>query len=184
MTKEKDIIWVESILKATPNALQHIADNKSVAQNLRDAFPHPCTFDDAATFLDNVRQGKMGIVYGIFLNSGELVGVISLTPGRDINRYSAEVGYFVGEQYWNRGYATEALRLVGNFAQFKHGLKRLYATVFDSNLASMRVLEKAGFKKEGIMKSSAVKDDKILDEHLYGLVLGKSNIKIIGRCKF
>ena len=76
------------------------------------------------------------------------------------------------------------LRLIGNFAQFRHGLKRLYATVFDFNLASMRVLEKAGFKKEGIMKSSAVKDDKILDEHLYGLVLGKSNIKIIGRYKF
>ena len=91
---------------------------------------------------------------------------------------------FVGEQYWNRGYATEALRLVGNFAQFRHGLKRLYATVFDFNLASMRVLEKAGFEKEGIMKSSAIKDDKILDEHLYGLVLGKSNIKIIGRFKF
>jgi RimJ/RimL family protein N-acetyltransferase len=116
----------------------------------------------------------MGIVYGMFLNSGELVGVISLTPGRDVNRYSAEVGYFVGEQYWNRGYTTEVLRLVGNFAQFRHGLKRLYATVFDYNLASMHVLEKAGFKKEGIMRSSTIKDGKILDEHLYGLVLGVS----------
>ena len=170
MIKDTDIIWLESILKATPEALQRIADNKSVAQNLRDAFPHPYTLDDAVIFLDNVRQGKMGIVYGMFLYSGELVGVISLTPGRDVNRYS--------------GYATEALRLVGNFAQFRHGLKRLYATVFDFNLASMRALEKAGYKKEGIMKSSAVKDDKILDEHLYGLVLGNSNIEIIGRCKF
>ena len=177
-----DIIWPESILKATPEALQRIADSKLVARNLRDAFPHPYTLDDAVAFLDNVRQGKMGIVYGMFLNSGELVGVISLTPGRDVNRYSAEVGYFVGEQYWNRGYATEALRLVGNFAQFRHGLKRLYATVFDYNHASMRVLEKAGFKKEGIMKSSAVKDDKVIDEHLYGLVLGKSDIEILGRC--
>ena len=184
MIKDTDIIWLESILKATPEALQRIADNKSVALNLRDAFPHPYTLDDAVIFLDNVRQWKMGIVYGMFLYSGELVGVISLTPGRDVNRYSAEVGFFVGEQYWNRGYATEALRLVGNFAQFRHGLKRLYATVFDFNLASMRALEKAGYKKEGIMKSSAVKDDKILDEHLYGLVLGKSNIEIIGRCKF
>ena len=184
MIKDTDIIWLESILKATPEALQRIADNKSVAQNLRDAFPHTYTLDDAVIFLDNVRQGKMGIVYGMFLYSGELVGVISLTPGRDVNRYSTEVGFFVGEQYWNRGYATEALRLVGNFAQFRHGLKRLYATVFDFNLASMRALEKAGYKKEGIMKSSAVKDDKILDEHLYGLVVGKSNIEIIGRCKF
>lgn len=177
-----DIIWPESILKATPEALQRIADSKLVARNLRDAFPHPYTLDDAVAFLDNVRQGKMGIVYGMFLNSGELVGVISLTPGRDVNRYSAEVGYFVGEQYWNKGYATEALMLVVNFAQHRHGFKRLFATVFDFNLASMRVLEKAGFKKEGIMKSSAVKDDKVIDEHLYGLVLGKSNIEILGRC--
>jgi RimJ/RimL family protein N-acetyltransferase len=149
---------------------------------LRDAFPHPYTLDDAVAFLDNVRQGKMGIVYGMFLNSGELVGVISLTPGRDVNRYSAEVGYFVGEQYWNRGYATEALMLVVNFAQYRHGFKRLFASVFDFNPASMRVLEKTGFKKEGIMKSSAVKDDKVIDEHLYGLVLGKSDIEILGRC--
>ena len=178
----KDIIWPESILKATPEALQRIADSKLVARNLRDAFPHPYTLDDAVAFLDNVRLGKMGIVYGMFLNSGELVGVISLTPGRDVNRYSAEVGYFVGEQYWNRGYATEALMLVVNFAQHRHGFKRLFATVFDFNLASMRVLEKAGFKKEGIMKSSAVKDEKVIDEHLYGLVLGKSDIEILGRC--
>ena len=106
-----------------------------------------------------------------------MVGVISLTPGHDVNRYSAEVGYFVGEQYWNRGYATESLMLVENFAQFRHGL--IYTTVFDYNLASMRVLEKAGFKKEGIMKSSAVKDDKVINEHLYGLVLGKSDVEII-----
>lgn len=177
-----DIIWPESILKATPETLQRIADSKLVARILRDAFPHPYTLDDAVGFLNNVRQGKMGIVYGIFLNSGELVGVISLTPGRDVNRYSAEVGYFVGEQYWNRGYATEALMLVVNFAQYRHGFKRLFATVFDFNLASMRVLEKTGFKKEGIMKSSAVKDDKVIDEHLYGLVLGKSDIEILGRC--
>ena len=177
-----DIIWPESILKATPEALQRIADSKLVAQNLRDVFPHPYTLDDAVDFLNNVRQGKMGIVYGMFLNSGELVGVISLTPGRDVNRYSAEVGYFVGEQYWNRGYATEALMLVVNFAQYRHGFKRLFAAVFDFNLASMRVLEKAGFKKEGIMKSSAVKDDEVIDEHLYGLVLGKSDIEILGRC--
>ena len=182
MKMNKDIIWPESILKATPEALQRIADSKLVARNLRDAFPHPYTLDDAVAFLDNVRLGKMGIVYGMFLNSGELVGVISLTPGRDVNRYSAEVGYFVGEQYWNRGYATEALMLVVNFAQYRHGFKRLFAKVFDFNLASMRVLEKVGFKKEGIMKSSAVKADKVIDEHLYGLVLGKSDIEILGRC--
>ena len=55
MIKETDLIWLESILKATPDALQHIANNKSVAQNLRDAFPHPYTLDDAMTFLAQCR---------------------------------------------------------------------------------------------------------------------------------
>lgn len=95
------------------------------------------------------------------------------TEGIWLNRYSAEVGYFVGEQYWKKGYATEALKLVVNLAQSKHGLKRLHATVFDFNRASMRVLEKAGFAKEGFLKSSAFKDGKFIDEHLYGLVLEK-----------
>lgn len=171
--KETGGIRLESILEAATEALQRIADSKSVARNLRDVFPSPYTLADAVDFLENVRQGKMGIVYGIFRDLEELVGVISLTPGRDVNRYSAEAGYFVGEQYWNKGYATEALKLIPNLAQSKHGLKRLYATVFDFNRASMRVLEKAGFTKEGILKSSAFKDGIFIDEHLYGLVLGE-----------
>ena len=113
----------------------------------------------------------MGHVFGIYRHFEELVGVISMTPGRDVNRGSAEVGYFIGEQYWNKGYATEALKMLPTIARLNFGLIRLYATVFDFNQPSMRVLEKAGFTKEGILKSSAIKNGKVIDEHLYALVL-------------
>ena len=164
-------IQLGSLLATTPEALQRIADSKAVARNLRDMFPHPYTLDDAKMFIENVKQGKMGYVYGIYHNFEELVGVISMIPGRDVNRCSAEVGYFIGEQYWNKGYATEALKMLPTIAHHNFGLIRLYATVFDFNQPSMRVLEKAGFTKEGILKSSAIKNGKVIDEHLYALVL-------------
>lgn len=113
----------------------------------------------------------MGHVFGIYRYFEELVGVISLTPGRDVNRYSAEVGYFVAEQYWNRGYVTEALKMIPTIARLNYGFIRLYATAFDFNQASMCVLEKAGFAKGGVLKSSAVKNGKVIDEHLNALVL-------------
>ena len=164
-------IQLGSLLATTPEALQRIANSEAVARNLRDMFPHPYTLDDAKFFIENVKQGKMGHVYGIYRNFEELVGVISMTPGRDVNRYSAEVGYFIGEQYWNKGYATEALKMLPTIARLNFGFIRLYATVFDFNQPSMRVLEKAGFTKEGILKSSAIKNGKVIDEHLYALVL-------------
>ena len=164
-------IQLGSLQATTPEALQQIADSEAVARNLRDMFPHPYTLEDTKIFIENVKQGKMGYVYGIYRNFEELVGVISMTPGRDVNRCSAEVGYFIGEQYWNKGYATEALKMLPTIARLNFGLIRLYATVFDFNQPSMRVLEKAGFTKEGILKSSAIKNGKVIDEHLYALIL-------------
>ena len=82
-------IQLGSLLATTPEALQRIANSEAVARNLRDMFPHPYTLDDAKMFIENVKQGKMGYVYGIYRNFEELVGVISMTPGRDVNRCSA-----------------------------------------------------------------------------------------------
>ena len=164
-------IQLGSLLATTPEALHRIADSEAVARNLRDMFPHPYTIDDARIYIENVKQRKMGHVFGIYRNFEELVGVISMTPGRDVNRYTAEVGYFIGERYWNKGYVTEALKMLPTIANLNYGFIRLYATVFDFNQASMRVLEKAGFAKEGVLKSSAVKNGKVIDEHLYALVI-------------
>ena len=82
-------IQLGSLLATTPEALQRIADSEAVARNLRDMFPHPYTLEEAKIFIENVKQGKMGYVYGIYRHLEELVGVISMTPGRDVNSCSA-----------------------------------------------------------------------------------------------
>jgi RimJ/RimL family protein N-acetyltransferase len=101
---------------------------------------------------------------------GESVGGIGYSVGTDIERYSAEIGYWIGEAYWGRGIASEALRLVSEYAFRDCGLLRLYALPFADNQQSMRVLEKAGYDREAILRSSSVKFGKPRDQALYALV--------------
>jgi RimJ/RimL family protein N-acetyltransferase len=98
------------------------------------------------------------------------VGAIGVRPGEDVNRLSAEIGYWLGEEYWNRGIVTEAVLAVTNYAFATLGLVRLYADVFEWNAASMRVLEKAGFQKEGVLRKSAMKDHQLVDQVVYAMV--------------
>ena len=92
--------------------------------------------------------------------------------GEDIYHRSAEVGYWVGEEYWGRGLATEATRAFLDYAFEEFYLHRIFATAFEGNRASMRVLEKCGFTLEGRRKMAVDKDGKIFDDFLYAIVRG------------
>ena len=98
-----------------------------------------------------------------------VVGGIGIVQQSDIYQLNAEIGYWLGEPYWNTGIMTEAVRAMVDytFANFK--VLRIYAGVFDYNIASMRVLEKAGFHKEAIHEKAFFKNGKVLDEHLFVL---------------
>jgi [ribosomal protein S5]-alanine N-acetyltransferase len=85
----------------------------------------------------------------------------------DVNSRSAEIGYWLGTDFWRRGIATEAVMLVTDWAFGAHKLLRIFAQPFASNVASRRVLEKAGYALEGVMKQSAVKDGMVLDQCIY-----------------
>lgn len=84
-------------------------------------------------------------------------------------RASAEVGYWLGEQFWGRGIMTEVLRAVTEQAIHRFGIHRVYALPFAENVASARVLEKAGFTREGTLRRSALKDGRILDQAIYAI---------------
>jgi RimJ/RimL family protein N-acetyltransferase len=101
---------------------------------------------------------------------GEAVGGIGLEPQADIERASAEVGFWLGEVCWGRGIMTQAVRAFSEFALNRPGCVRLYASVLEWNPASMRVLEKSGYQREGRMRRSAVKDGRIVDRILYARV--------------
>lgn len=162
------MIRLQNIAKTSPQEIQQLASNHAIAINLRDAFPHPYTIEDAITFLELAENGVLGKVYGIY-DGDTFVGCCSLIPQQDVYRLNAEIGYWIGESYWGKGYATEVVKLLLNVAFEELNLSRVYAAIFEYNVASMRVLEKSGFKKEAIIKSSITKEGKIFDEHLYSI---------------
>jgi RimJ/RimL family protein N-acetyltransferase len=104
--------------------------------------------------------------FGIVVD-GAAVGSISLVPGHDVERLNAEIGDWLGRELWGRGIVTEAVRAATGYAFAELGMRRVFAVPFTHNPASHRVLEKAGYAREGLMRHSAIKDGQLLDQHLY-----------------
>jgi ribosomal-protein-alanine N-acetyltransferase len=142
------------------------ANNRNVWINLRDRFPHPYTTRDGRAFLKHVLAHQPETAFAIAVN-GDAVGGIGFQIMDDVERVSAEIGYWLGEPFWGRGIATEALVAVTRYAIATHGLTRIYAVPFAWNTASCRVLEKAGYVLEGRLRRSAVKDGRVTDQLQY-----------------
>ena len=101
---------------------------------------------------------------------GTAVGGVGYVPGSDVERYSAEVGYWLGEALWGQGITTEALTLLTAHCFESENLLRCFALPFASNAGSIRVLEKAGYTLEGILRSSSVKAGTPRDQAIYARV--------------
>jgi RimJ/RimL family protein N-acetyltransferase len=157
---------------ADASSLVRHANNMNVARHLRDRFPHPYTTKDANGFLSAVSREDPPNNFAIEV-AGEAAGGLGFVPGHDVERYSAEVGYWLGESCWNRGIVTEALTLVTRYAFAERGLLRLFALPFADNIGSIRVLEKAGYSAEGHLRSSCVKFGKPRDQAIYAIVNDK-----------
>ena len=149
--------------------LAHLANNEKISRNLRDGFPNPYTLADAENFLKKFTNQDPVTFFGIDYD-GEYVGNIGLVPGQDVYRKSAEIGYFIGEPYWNKGIVTTAVNLISEYG-FNHlDIIRIHTGVFEYNPASMHVLEKCGFVKEGVFRKSVVKQGKLWDEVRYAKI--------------
>jgi ribosomal-protein-alanine N-acetyltransferase len=151
-------------------SLQLHADNRKIWINLRDAFPSPYTLKDARRFISAALARDPETHFAISVE-GEAVGGIGYGLHTDVEKTSAEIGYWIAEHLWGRGITTEALRAVTALAVEKHSLTRIYAVPYQWNPASFRVLEKAGYVLEGTMRRSALKDGRIIDQRLYAYVV-------------
>ncbi len=149
--------------------LAKIADNPNIAKNLRNAFPNPYTLADAEFFIENIANNSPNYIFGIFYE-GKYCGNIGIHPGSDVYSRSAELGYFIGEKYWGKGITTRAVKLIIDFTFEQLDIVKIYAGIFEYNPASMKVLEKNGFKLEGILRKSVFKNNQFYDEYRYGLV--------------
>ena len=148
--------------------VQH-ADNRKIWLNLRDRFPHPYTKRDGREFLRTMLTQRPETAFAIAAG-GQAVGGIGFVMMPDVERVSAEIGYWLAEPFWGRGMTTEAVVAVTRYAIETHGFTRVFATPFASNFASCRVLEKAGYVLEARLRRSAIKDGQITDQMQYAFI--------------
>jgi RimJ/RimL family protein N-acetyltransferase len=154
---------------ADADALVKHANNINVAKQLRDRFPHPYTRRHASEFLQHAAMEAQSTNLAIDVE-GEAVGGVGFVPGTDVERYCAEIGYWLGETLWGRGITTEAVGLVTAHVFADLNMLRLFALPFADNRASRRVLEKAGYAFEGILRASSVKFGEPRDQALYARI--------------
>jgi RimJ/RimL family protein N-acetyltransferase len=147
-------------------ALARHADNRAVWRHLRDAFPHPYTAEAARSWIGFAR-GQEPETHFAIASPREAIGGIGVRLGEDVFRLSGEIGYWLGEAFWGRGIATRAVLAFTAEAFSRFALERLWAGVFEWNLASARVLEKAGYTREGTLRRAVFKDGRIGDQLLY-----------------
>lgn len=149
------------------------ADNKKIADNLRDAFPHPYTLKDAQEFIANcLSADERQKMFRAIEIDGKAAGSIGVFKGGDIYRKSGELGYWLAEPYWGRGIVSAAAVQICMEAFEKLNIVRIFAEPFAFNAASRKVLEKAGFALEGVMKNAAIKNGEIIDYCMYALLKG------------
>ena len=150
-------------------ALVAHADNRNVSRNLRDRFPYPYTPKEADRWLKHVAAQEPETSFAI-ATAEELIGGIGIELGEDIHRRAGEIGFWLGEPFWGRGIVSSAVVAFTPWAFERFDLLRIWAGVFESNPASARVLEKAGYSFEGRHRAAVVKEGRSLDELIYARV--------------
>lgn len=149
-------------------------NNKKILDNLRDGLPYPYTEQDGREYITAMLSADEDETFAFAITvDGRAVGSIGVFRQGNIHRQTAELGYYIAEEHWGKGYMTEAVRQICRYVFEKSDILRIYAEPFAQNAASCRVLEKAGFQCEGILRSNAVKNGRVIDMKLYSLLKGE-----------
>jgi ribosomal-protein-alanine N-acetyltransferase len=150
--------------------LAEIANNKNVADNLRDGFPFPYAVSDAINWLNLIIPENQPPQFFAIVSDNYIAGSIGIVTKSDIYRKNVEIGYFLAEEYWGKGIITKAVKAATAYAFSQFDIVRVYAEPFADNPGSRRVLEKAGFKCEAIFKNYVIKNGIIKDSCIYSVL--------------
>ena len=145
--------------------------NRKIQDNLRDGLPYPYTEQDGANYISAMLSADENETFAFAITVDyKVVGSIGVFRQGNIHRQTAELGYYIAEEYWGKGIMTEAVNQICEYVFEKSDIVRIYAEPFAHNVASCRVLEKAGFQYEGTLRSNAVKNGKVIDMKMYSLL--------------
>ena len=148
--------------------LASVISNKKIQDNLRDGLPYPYTEQDATDYISAMlsEDENKTLAFAITIDN-KAIGSIGAFRQKNIHRHTAEIGYYIAEEYWGKGLMTEAVKQICSYIFDKSNNVRIYAEPFSYNKASCRVLEKAGFLYEGTLRSNAIKNGKTIDMLMY-----------------
>ena len=142
--------------------------NKKIQDNLRDGLPYPYTEQDGKEFISAMLAANENDTFAFAITvNGKIIGSIGAFRQGNIHRQTAELGYYIAEEYWGKGIMTEAVKQLCDYVFSNTDIIRIYAEPFAHNIGSCRVLEKAGFQYEGTLRCNAVKNGKMLDMKMY-----------------
>lgn len=145
--------------------------NKKIQDNLRDGLPCPYSEQDGIEFISSMLSASEDETFSFAITlDDKVIGSIGVFRQQNIHRQTAEMGYYIAEEYWGKGIMTDAVKQTCEYV-FKHSdILRIYAEPFAYNVGSCRVLEKAGFQYEGTLRNNAVKNGKVIDMKMYSLL--------------
>lgn len=151
-----------------PNLAKY-GNNKKIWDNMRDYFPHPYHVEDAVSFIKKINETEAITTFALAYED-QLVGITGYNLQKDIYRHSAEIGYWLAEPFWGKGITSQALKLTIKHAFDVMDIKRLFTSVFEHNIGSIKVLEKTGFLFEGKGIKAVIKNDKYYNDLRYSLL--------------
>jgi len=151
--------------------LARLLSNQNIQNNLRDGLPYPYTEKDGEAYISAMLSANEEETFAFAVAvDGKAVGSISVFRQENIHRQTGELGYYIAEEYWGKGIMNQAVEQICTYVFSNSDLLRIYAEPFAHNAASCRVLEKAGFVLEGILRQNAVKNGKVIDMKMYSLL--------------
>ncbi len=164
------MVTLRTYTLADAQILSEYIKHPEVVINLSDGVPNDYSIKDAEEFINkalNENQFRFAIEY-----NGEYCGGIGLDKivGHCGHKQAMEIGYWLAKPFWNKGIGTHVIKQICELGFSELNLVRIEANVFEYNKASMYVLEKCGFIKEGIQRKGAVKNGEIVDSHRFALI--------------
>lgn len=151
--------------------LKDAINNKKILDNLRDGIPYPYTIENAKEFITKTLNAPNNSQYSwAILGDDQVIGSVGVYRKDNIHYYTAEIGYYIAEKYWGNGIMTKVIKEVCEYIFKETDIIRIFAEPFTYNVGSCKVLEKAGFELEGILRNNAIKNNKILDMKMYSII--------------
>jgi RimJ/RimL family protein N-acetyltransferase len=159
------------------SSLAYFANNKKIFDNLRDAFPFPYTLENAEAFIRAAQNsGPDSLFFAVDLK-GKAIGSIGAFLKKDVYRKNAEIGYWLGEEYWGKGIMSFVIEKLAKLIFEKYDITRIYAEPYSRNIGSRSALKKAGFRCEAVLEKSVYKNGELIDSCIYSLLKTDKYVK-------